>query len=206
METMASTISNLDRKAALLLAALFAVVAVVIAVAALANLPAALANSPILRVPLENLDTPDLGAGNGEVRQAAYAEADVQPATLTGMERGLLIGSALLGGLAGMLSAATLGLLSWSVYRDAGFGKHLAWSVGLSGIVVMVWGLLGPVMDAVAHHSILDRIGLLPERGGSSFFLLELNLWPVAVGLGCAVVAGIFDAGRRQQRDLEGLV
>ena len=118
----------------------------------------------------------------------------------------MLLGSGLLGGLAGLLSAATLGLVSWSVYRGTGFGKQLARAVGISGIAVMTWGLLGPFMDAVAHHSVLDRIGLLPERGTGAFFLMELDVWPIAVGLGAAALASMFETGRRQQLELDGLI
>ncbi len=203
---MVTTLAHLDRKVALLFALLFGLAAVGIAVSVLVAVPAGLANTPILRVPLENLATPPLGEGNSEVLKAAYATADVQPASLTPTERFLSIGSGLLGGLAGLVSSAALGLISWSVYRGTGFGKQLARAVGVSGIAVMTWGVLGPLMDAIVHHSILGRVGLLPEREMGAFFLVELDVWPIAVGLGAAVLASMFETGRRQQVELEGLV
>lgn len=159
----------------------------------------------VLRVPLQNLETPALGEGNREILKASYAAADVQPAALTPTERYLLLGSGLLGALAGIISSATLGMVSWSLYRDTGFGKRLARAIGISGIAVMTWGVLGQLAEAFVHHSILGRVGLLPETRGD-FFLMELDLWPVVIGLGAAVLAGMFDLGRRQQVELEGLV
>ncbi len=203
---MATTLAYLDRKGALLFAIVFGLAALGIAVAAIVAVFAGLASTPLLNVPLTNLATPALGEGNSEVLRAAYAAADMQPARLTSTERSLLLGSGLLGGLAGLLSAATLGLISWSVYRGTGFGKQLARAVGISGIAVMTWGLLGPFMNAIAHHSILSRITLLPEQETSDFFVMELDLWPVAVGLGAAALAAMFETGRRQQLELDGLI
>ena len=203
---MAATFAHLDRKVALLFAVIFGLAALGIAVSALVAVYSGLGNTPLLRVPLTNLVTPALGEGNSEILKAVYATADVQPASLTSTERYLLLGSGLLGGLAGLLSAATLGLISWSVYRGTGFGKQLARAVGISGIAVMTWGLLGPVMNAMAHHSVLSRTALLPERETGAFFLMELDLWPIAVGLGAAALASMFETGRRQQLELDGLV
>ncbi|WP_157372089.1 hypothetical protein [Arthrobacter sp. Soil736] len=121
---MVTSLAHLDRKVAFLFAVIFGLAAVGIAVSVLVAIPAGLANTPILRVPLENLETPALGEGNSEILKAAYATADVQPAGLTPTERYWLIGSGLLGGLAGLPSSATLGVISWSVYRCAGFGKR----------------------------------------------------------------------------------
>lgn len=203
---MATTFAHLDRKVALLFAIVFGLAALSIAVAAVVAVFAGLVSTPLLNVPLTNLATPALGEGNSEVLQAAYATAEVKPTSLTPTERSLLLGSGLLGGLAGLLSAATLGLVSWSVYRGTGFGKQLARAVGISGLAVMTWGLLGPFMDAIAHHSILSRIALLPARETGAFFLMELDVWPVAVGLGAAALASMFETGRRQQLELDGLI
>lgn len=203
---MANTIAPLDRKGALLVAGIFGLAALSIAVSALVAMYSGLGNTPLLNVPLTNLVTPDLGEGNSAVIKAAYATADVQPASLTSTERYLLLGSRLLGGLAALMSAATLGLISWSVYRGTGFGKQLARAVGISGIAVMTWGLLGPFMNAIAHHSILSRITLLPEQETGAFFLMELDLWPIAVGVGTAALASMFETGRRHQLELNGLI
>lgn len=35
---------------------------------------------------------------------------------------------------------------------------------------------------------------------------MELDIWPIAVGLGAAVLASMFETGRRQQVELDGLV
>ncbi|QCO96702.1 hypothetical protein FCN77_01910 [Arthrobacter sp. 24S4-2] len=203
---MVTALAHLDRKVAFLFALLFGLAAVGIAVSVLLAVPAGLVNTPVLRMPLENLVTPALGEGNTEVLKAAYATADVQPASLTPTERFLLIGSGLLGGLAGLVSSAAFGLISWSVYRGSGFGKRLALAVGVSGIAVMTWGVLAPLIEAIVHHSVLGRVGLLPEREVGAFFLMELDMWPIAVGLGAAVLASIFETGRRQQVELDGLV
>lgn len=203
---MATTFAHLDRKAALLFAVIFGLAALGIASSAIVGVSGGLANTPLLNVPLTNLVTPALGEGNSEILKAVYATADVQPASLTSTERYLLLGSGLLGGLAGLLSAATLGLISWSVYRGTGFGKQLARAVGISGLAVTTWGLMGPFMEAIAHHSVLDRIGLFPEQETGTFFLMELDLWPIAVGLGAAALASMFETGRRQQLELDGLI
>jgi hypothetical protein len=203
---VANTLAYLDRKGALLFAIIFGLAAIGIAVTVIVGGFAGLGSTPVLHVPLTNLVTPALGEGNGEVLKAAYATADVQPASLTSTERSLLLASGLLGGLAGLLSAATLGLISWSVYRGTGFGKQLALAVGISGLAVMAWGLLGPFMSAIAHHSVLSRIALLPQQETGAFFLMDLNVWPVAVGLGAAALASKFETGRRQQLELDGRI
>ncbi|MDP9982756.1 hypothetical protein J2W14_002148 [Pseudarthrobacter oxydans] len=203
---MGNTLAYLDRKGALLFAIVFGLAALGIAVAAIGAVYFGLVSTPLLNVPLTNLVTPALGEGNGEVIKAAYATADVQPASLTATERFLLLGSGLLGSLAGLASAATLGLISWSVYRGTGFGRQLARAVGISGLAVMTWGLLGPLMNAMAYHSVLDRITLLPQQKTGAFFLMEFDVWPVAVGLGAATLASMFETGRRQQLELDGLI
>lgn len=203
---MVTRLAHLDRKGALLVAVLFGLAALGIGISVLVAVPAGLTDTPVLRVPLENLATPALGEGNGEVLEAAYATADLQPASLTSTERYSLMASGLLGALAGLLTSATLGMISWSVYRDAGFGKQLAKAIGITGIIVMVWGAAHPLIEAIVHHSVLERVGLLPERDAGTFFLAQLDLWPIAVGLGAAGLASMFEIGRRQQAELDGLV
>ena len=203
---MITRLAHLDRKVALLVAVIFGLAALGISISVLVNVPAGLTETPVLRVPLENLATPALGEGNSEVLEAAYATADVQPASLTSTERYSLMASGLLGALAGLLTSATLGMISWSVYRDAGFGKQLARAIGITGIIVMVWGAAHPLIEAIVHHSVLERVGLLPERDSGTFFLAQLDLWPIAVGLGAAGLASMFETGRRQQAELDGLV
>lgn len=203
---MVTRLAHLDRKVALLVAVLFGLAALGIGISVLVTLVTGLADTPVLRVPLENLETPALGAGNSEVLEAAYATADIQPASLTSTERYSLMASGLLGALAGLLTSATLGMISWSVYRDAGFGKQLARAIGISGMMVMVWGAAHPLIEGIVHHSVLERVGLLPERDAGTFFLAQLDLWPIAVGLGAAGLAGMFETGRRQQAELDGLV
>jgi hypothetical protein len=98
------------------------------------------------------LETPELGTGNSDVLEAAVATADVLPASFTTTERYFLIGSGLLGGFAGLVSSTTLAAMSWSVWRGAGFGKHLARAIAVSGIAVMTWGALRPLIEAIVHH------------------------------------------------------
>ena len=203
---MVTRLAHLDRKVALLVAVLFGLAAVGIGISVLVTVAEGLTGTPVLRVPLENLETPALGEGNSEVLEAAYATADVQPASLTSTERYSLMATGLLGALAGLLTSATLGIISWSVYRDSGFGKQLARAIGISGIVVMVWGAAHPLIEGMVHHAVLERVGLLPERDAGTFFLAQLDLWPIAVGLGAAGLASMFETGRRQQAELDGLV
>ena len=203
---MVTRLAHLDRKVALLVAVLFGLAAVGIGISVLVTVAEGLTGTPVLRVPLENLETPALGEGNSEVLEAAYATADVQPASLTSTESYSLMATGLLGALAVLLTSATLGIISWSVYRDSGFGKQLARAIGISGIVVMVWGAAHPLIEGMVHHAVLERVGLLPERDAGTFFLAQLDWWPIAVGLGAAGLASMFETGRRQQAELDGLV
>ncbi|MCU1434992.1 MAG: hypothetical protein JWR71_1717 [Pseudarthrobacter sp.] len=128
---------------------------------------------------------PDLPAGPGEL--LAWGAALNQA--------GLLAVLALVFVLAYRLRSAIL------------FTPGSVWIVGACGAVLALAGTVGQVFDAGARNRLAEMIAANGRTPGESFaFSAEFDLWPLAVGLVLVLVSGVFQYGRRIQKDTDGLV
>lgn len=81
------------------------------------------------------------------------------------------------------------------------------WVVGTCGAVLALAGTVGQVLDAAARSRIVEMIGANARTPGESYiFSADFNIGPVMMGIVLVLVAGVFQCGRRLQKDTEGLV
>ena len=201
---MGTLLQRADRGAALGVTALLAVSAVTLSIAAALTV---VAPGPLtLEVPLANLQAPALGEGVPGIDGAAYSAAEITLSDVTSQERWLLGSASALGFLAAAIAIGTAAWLGWRIFRRSPFTRRLPSLVALSGIAIIASGTIGSLLQAFGVHAVLDRIDLLPPRQDGSFFLMQLDLAPLAVGLCAALVAGAFEAAYRLKRDTDGLV
>jgi len=105
---------------------------------------------------------------------------------------------------------AVLALVFFLAYRLQGrilFTARSAHIVGAAGVVLAVAGLAGQVLDGVGRTRLAEMIGANARAvGESQVFAAEINLAPFVVSIGLFLIAGVFEYGRRLQKDTEGLV
>jgi len=87
------------------------------------------------------------------------------------------------------------------------FTARSMWVVGTCGAVLALAGTVGQVLDAAARNRIAEMIGANGRTPGESYiFSADFNVGPVMLGIVLVLVAGVFQYGRRLQKDTEGLV
>jgi hypothetical protein len=105
---------------------------------------------------------------------------------------------------------AILALVFLLAYRLQGrilFTARSAHIVGAAGIVLAVAGMAGQVLDGVGRSLLAEMIGANARAPGESpAFSAQFNITPLMLGTVLLLVAGIFEYGRRLQKDTEGLV
>lgn len=98
-------------------------------------------------------------------------------------------------------------LLAHRLRSEIMFTAGSARIVGACGAVLAVCGTVGQVLDAIARSRLAELIGANARTPGEAYsFSADFNLAPPLLGLFLAVVAGVFQYGRRLQQDTEGLV
>jgi hypothetical protein len=108
----------------------------------------------------------------------------------------------------GMLAIlALVFLLAYRLRSATLFTPGSVWIVGVCGAALALTGTVGQLLDGWARSRLADMIAANGRAPGESFgFSVELNIAPLMTGLVLMLVAGVFQYGRRLQRDTEGLV
>jgi hypothetical protein len=98
-------------------------------------------------------------------------------------------------------------LLAYRVQSRILFTARSAHLVGAAGLVIAVSGTVAQVLDGVARSRLAEMLGANARvQGESLIFSAEFNTGPVMLGVALLLVAGVFEYGRRLQKDTEGLV
>jgi len=98
-------------------------------------------------------------------------------------------------------------LLAYRLQTRILFTPGSAHIVGAAGVLLAVAGMAGQVLDGLGRSRLAEMIGANPRiRGESQIFSAEFNLAPFMLGIALLLVAGVFEYGRRLQKDTEGLV
>jgi hypothetical protein len=128
------------------------------------------------------------------------------PAVPAGPAASLAWGAAL--NQVGVLAVlALVFLLAYRLQSRVLFTARSAHIVGAAGVVLAVAGTVGQVLDAVGRSRIAEMIGVNARTPGESpAFSAEFSLAPLLVGTGLLLIAGVFEYGRRLQKDTDGLV
>lgn len=108
----------------------------------------------------------------------------------------------------GVLAMLTLVfLLAYRLQGRILFTPMSAHLVGAAGVVLAVAGMAGQVLDGIGRSRLAEMIGVNARTSGESpVFSAEFNLAPFMLGIALLLVAGVFEYGRRLQKDTEGLV
>ncbi|WP_395401603.1 hypothetical protein ACHMXB_21015 [Arthrobacter sp. UC242_113] len=102
---------------------------------------------------------------------------------------------------------ALIFLLAYRLRSEILFTRGSAWLVGAGGFVLALAGTVGQILDSLARSRLADLVGANGhEPGEDYFFSLDFNVGPLVLGTALLLVAGVFEFGRRLQKDTEGLV
>lgn len=108
----------------------------------------------------------------------------------------------------GVLAAlALVFLLAYRLQSGLLFTARSAHIVGAAGVVLAVAGMAGQILDGIGRSRLAEMISANARAAGESqIFSAEINLTPFIVGIALLLIAGVFECGRRLQKDTEGLV
>jgi hypothetical protein len=103
--------------------------------------------------------------------------------------------------------AALMFLLALRLRGENLFTPGSTWIVGACGVVLALAGSLAQAVDATARTRIAELIGANVQRPGETLLVVaEFNSAPLLAGILLILVAGVFQFGRRLQKDTEGLI
>lgn len=141
--------------------------------------------------------------GSPGVAAAEYTQVVVSLDSLGAGTRWLLLAEAALPALATITVCMTLWWLGLSLIRQRAFRRSMAPVLGITAVALIVAGLVGPLLGAIARTRVAEQLGA-PDTFWS--FLFEADLGPVGWGIALSLIASAFEVGQRLQKDWEGLV
>lgn len=157
-----------------------------------------------LTLPLRLSRESPTGLGLESTARFTAMEATI-PALPSG-EAALLAWASVLYQVSVLAVAALLFLLAFRLLRENLFTPASAGIVGASGVVLALAGTVAQALDAAARNRIADLIGANQQTPDGVIFAFSFNLAPLVAGSVLVLVAGVFQFGRRLQKDTEGLV
>lgn len=187
-------------------AAIMAVAAIVAAATTFLtvwNIIATFAGPVTLALPLRS--SPQVRAG---LELGAAARFTAMEATIPALPLGeatLLAWASVLFQVSVLAVAALLFLLALRLRGENLFTRASAWIVGSCGVVLALAGSAGQVLDTIAR----TRVARLIAANGQpddNIFAADFNFAPLLAGIVVVLIAGVFQFGRRLQKDTEGLV
>lgn len=138
------------------------------------------------------------------VASASYTESVVSFETLDAGTRWMLFGEQLLPAVATIIVCMSLWWLGLSLIRQRAFRKSMVPVLGTAAIALIVAGMIGPLLGAIARAQAVELLPASPDVFWA--FLYELDPSPIGWGIALALVVSAFEVGRRLQRETEGLV
>lgn len=158
-----------------------------------------------LTLPLRSPHQSPTGLGLDSVARFTAMEATI-PALPSG-EAVLLAWAGVLNQVSFLAVMALLFLLAFRLRGENLFTPASAWIVGACGVVLALAGSVAQALDAAARTRIAELTGAnQPTPGETIVFVSDFNIAPLLAGIVLVLVAGVFQLGRRLQRDTEGLI
>jgi len=158
-----------------------------------------------LTLPLHSSHQSPTGLGMDSVARFTAMEATM-PALPPG-EAVLLAGAGVLNQVSFLAVTALLFLLAFRLRGENLFTPASAWIVGACGVVLALAGSVAQALDIAARTRIAELIGANQRTPGETIvFVSDFNIAPLLAGIVLVLVAGVFQFGRRLQRDTEGLI
>lgn len=163
--------------------------------------------SPAIRMPVHDTDLPALDGVPG-IERAAVDSAVITLASVPSGARWMLLLETALPALATIALCAGVWWLGVSLIRSHSFRPSLGWLFGAAACLMIAGALLGQLAGGVGRAMIVqDLASTDPDVQNVLWtFLVQVDLAPVGWAFALALVAGVFEIGRRLQRDTEGLV
>ncbi|WP_457962778.1 hypothetical protein M1E17_14870 [Arthrobacter sp. D1-29] len=139
--------------------------------------------------------------------EGRYTEMEVTIPAVPVDEAVLLMWSAALNQVGILAVALLVFLLAIRFLKENLFTAGSVLVVGISGLALALAGTAGQVLGSAARHRLAEVVGANQRTPDEAIvFIAEINLLPSAAGLMLLVIAGVFQFGRRLQKDTEGLV
>ena len=176
-----------------------------------------LLNDPTVEVfgfQLANGAAPAFATDLPSVVGARYETAALIVENLPVGARWLLVGEAAFDSFLGIGMCVIVFLLGMRLLEERPFVRSVTWAIFAAAALVMVTGVFGPFLGALAHAEIASFLGddAIARGVGASGteglypLVMNIDLSPFGWGLGLGLIAGAFEIGQRMQRDTEGLV
>lgn len=158
-----------------------------------------------LTLPLRAPHQSPTGLELDSVARYTAMEATI-PALPTG-EAMLLAGAYALNQVSFLAVAALMFLLALRLRGENLFTPGSAKIVGACGVLLALAGSAAQVLHSAAGTRIAELIGANQRTPGETIlFVGEFNTAPLLAGIVLLVIAGVFEFGRRLQKDTEGLI
>ncbi|MHA7287992.1 hypothetical protein ACX80I_17110 [Arthrobacter sp. MDT3-44] len=190
---------------ALALMILTAITAVITTMATVSHIVTVSTGPATLTLSLATANQIPTGLPDGVEAYFTTIEATIP--TLPSTEAALLAWAGALNQIGVLAVLALLFLLAFRLRRENLFTTESVWIIGVCGAVLAVAGTTGQILDQIARSRLAEAIGANKRiPGGTIIFAGDLPLAPAVAGIVLILVAGVFQFGRRLQKDTEGLV
>lgn len=140
------------------------------------------------------------------VESAVYTQAEVVTTGLSSGVIGLFVAANAVGAATSAIVAIALALMGWRLLKGDPFRQSVLWTSLGAAFALIVFPLVGLLLTTIANTVALGE--LVGSKAGSEElpFRGELELTPVIVGIGLAIVLGVFEYGQKLAADTKGLV
>ncbi|MCE0509985.1 hypothetical protein V8Z69_06500 [Microbacterium aurugineum] len=163
--------------------------------------------APAVLMPIHDVDLTALDDVSG-VSAATVDSALVTFSTMTAGARWMLLLEVALPALATMALCAGVWWLGVSLIRSRPFRASLGWIFGLAACLMLAGALLGQLAGGIGRAMIVQDLAAADPAVEDVLWtlLVQFDLAPVGWAFALALIAGVFEIGRRLERDTEGLV
>ncbi|GAA3887328.1 hypothetical protein GCM10022381_31670 [Leifsonia kafniensis] len=148
---------------------------------------------------------PEASGGTAQIVDGAFETAFVTLSHLTPLTTFLIALGTVVGIVTTLIVSTAIALLCWKLLKRRPFDRSVSWMAYAVGSVLLIGTILGQGFGGLGRMMAASELN--PD-GLDGFWPLTtpLDLAPAFVGIALLMVATAFEAGRRLQRDTEGLV
>ncbi|MBT2496642.1 hypothetical protein J7E45_13590 [Microbacterium sp. ISL-59] len=163
--------------------------------------------APTVSMPVHDVDLTALDGVSG-VSAATVDTALVTVPAMPSGARWMLLLETLLPALATVALCAGVWWLGVSLIRSRPFRASLGWMFAVASILMIAGSLFGQFAGGVGRAMIVQDLATTDPQVEDVLWtlLVQFDLAPVGWAFALALVAGLFEIGRRLQRETEGLV
>ena len=163
--------------------------------------------APTVSMPVHDVDLTALDDVSGVSAATVESALVTVPAMPTGARWMLLLETAL-PALATVALCAGVWWLGVSFLRSRPFRASLGWMFGVAACLMIAGSLFGQLAGGIGRAMIVQDLATADPGAEDVLWtlLVQFDLAPVGWAFALALVAGLFEIGRRLQKDTEGLV